>query len=152
MNRTIPRFLATVTALSLGACGGSGTGPDPDPGGGGGGGGGATRVVVADPSFGTVIQEIFTRKGCTDSSCHGSAQTEGLDLRTGSSYASLVNVVATQSTVARVIPGNANASYIVIKVEGRATTGVQMPKDGTPLDNIDLTNLKNWINLGAKNN
>ena len=63
-----------------------------------------------------------------------------------------MNVIATQSSVARVIPGNANASYIIVKVEGRQTVGQRMPLGGAALDNIDLTNLKNWINQGAKNN
>jgi len=63
-----------------------------------------------------------------------------------------VNVAATQSGVARVIPGNANDSYLIVKVEGRQTVGERMPLGGSALDNIDLTNLKNWINQGAQNN
>ena len=153
MNRILAVSIGVATALSLSACGDGGAGPDPHPGGGGGGsGGGGARVIVADPAFSSVIQEIFNRKGCTDSSCHGSAQQEGLDLRSGNAYSNLVNVNAAQAAVARVIPGNANGSYLIVKVEGRQTVGVRMPMDGTPLDNIDLTNLKNWINQGAKNN
>ena len=152
MNRTFIYSLAVAAALSLGGCGGGGTGPDPDPGGGGGGGGGTGRIIVADPSFANVIQEIFTRRGCSASSCHGSALEAGMDLRPGSAYGNLVNVTATQVSVARVIPGNANDSYIVVKVEGRQFAGERMPLGGSALDNIDLTNLKNWINLGAKNN
>jgi len=152
MNRFLTRSLAVVAALSLGACGDSGTGPDPNPGGGGGGGGGATRVIVADPSFASVIQEIFTRRGCSASSCHGASQQAGMSLISGNAYANLVNVAATQASVDRVIPGNANDSYIIVKVEGRQTTGGRMPLGGSALDNIDLTNLKNWINQGAKNN
>ena len=150
MNRIITRSLAVAAALSIAACGDGGTGPDPNPG--GGGGGGTTRIIVPNPSFSSVIQEVFDRRGCSGSSCHGSARQAGMDLRSGSAYANLVNVIASEVPVARVIPGNANASYIIVKVEGRQTTGVRMPKDGIPLDNIDLTNLKNWINLGAKNN
>ena len=150
MPRLLTRSLAVAAALSLAACGDSGTGPDDNPG--NGGGGGTTRIIVADPSFGSVIQEIFTRKGCSASSCHGSSQQAGMDLRSGSAYANLVNVIATQSSVARVIPGNANDSYIIVKVEGRQTVGQRMPLGGAALDNIDLTNLKNWINQGAKNN
>jgi hypothetical protein len=63
-----------------------------------------------------------------------------------------VGVTATQSTVARVIPGNARASYLVVKLEGRQTIGSRMPLNASALDNIDLTNIKNWINQGAKNN
>ena len=148
MNRTLSFPLSVVAALALGACGDSGTGPDPNP---GGGGGGDPRVVVADPAFGAVIQEIFTRKGCTASSCHGSAQSAGMSLTTSNAYANLVNVMATQSSVARVIPGDAAASYLIVKVEGRQSVGGRMPLGGSPLDNIDLTNLKNWINQGAKN-
>ena len=32
------------------------------------------------------------------------------------------------------------------------TVGGRMPLNGTALDNIDLTNIKNWINNGAPNN
>ncbi len=145
MRRVIFSALATLFSLGLVACGDSTTSP-------GGGGGGATRVIVADPSFATVIQEIFTRKGCTASSCHGSSQQEGLDLRAGSSYGSLVNVASAQSAAFRVIPGNANGSYLIVKVEGRQTVGTRMPQGGSNLDLIDLTNLKNWINAGAVEN
>ena len=95
---------------------------------------------------------IFNRKGCASGSCHGSGQAAGLDLRTGNSYAALVDVTATQVAFPRVIPGDADGSYLIVKVEGRQTIGQRMPIGGSPLDNIDLTNLKNWINQGAKNN
>lgn len=148
MKRFLSLFAMATAVAFLTACGDSGTGPDPDPGDGNGDG----RVIVADPSFGSVVQEIFNRKGCAAGSCHGSAQSAGLDLRTGNSYAELVNVTATQSTAARVIPADADASYLIIKVEGRQTVGQRMPPGGSALDNIDLTNLKNWINQGAKRN
>jgi hypothetical protein len=146
LRKPLTLALAAAAALSLAACGDGGTGPNDN------GGGGDTRTIVADPSFGTVIQEIFNRRGCNSGSCHGSSQQAGLDLRTGSSHANLVNVLATQSGTMRVIPGNANDSYLIVKVEGRQTVGQRMPVGGAALDNIDLTNLKNWINQGAQNN
>ena len=45
-----------------------------------------TGSIQANPSFSTTIQEIFNRRSCTSSSCHGTAQMAGLDLRSGSSY------------------------------------------------------------------
>jgi hypothetical protein len=147
MKRILLPALSIFFGLGLSACGGSSTGPADDP-----GNGGNPRVIVADPSFATVIQEIFTRKGCTASSCHGSSAQEGLDLRAGNSYGNLVSVASNQSGAFRVIPGNANGSYIIVKVEGRQSVGTRMPQTGSNLDNIDLTNLKNWINQGAKNN
>jgi hypothetical protein len=148
MNRSFTLSLAVAAALSLAACGDGGTGPDDD----GGGTNTPSRQVLTDPSYANVIQEIFNRRGCASGSCHGSSQSAGLNLTSGNSRASLVNVASTQTGVLRVIPGDANGSYLIIKVEGRQTVGDRMPPSGSALDNIDLTNLKNWITQGAKNN
>jgi hypothetical protein len=111
-----------------------------------------TRSVEANPSFANDIQEIFQRRGCTNSSCHGTAVSANLDLREGTSYNNLVNVQATAEPIIRVIPSNADGSYLVIKLEGRQSVGGRMPQGGQPLDQTDLTNIKNWINQGAQNN
>lgn len=148
MNRLHFGFLTAALFFAVAACSDSGTGPADDD----GNGNGDTRMIVDDPSFASVIQNIFDRRGCASGSCHGAAQSAGLDLRSGSSRENLVNVTATQSGAARVIPGNAQDSYLIIKVEGRQTVGSRMPIGGAALDSIDLTNLRNWINQGAKNN
>ena len=154
--RRISYTLPLVVALSISACGGGGNpmGPDDNNNGSGNGGSGTTdtRVIKAAPSFATDIQEIFTRRGCATSNCHGTAVSAGLDLRSGSSYANLVDVDATSENQVRVVPRNAAQSYLVIKLEGTQTVGARMPIGGAVLDNIDLTNIKNWINSGAENN
>lgn len=131
-----------------GACGGDGpTYP--------GNGGEDTREILAEPSFGADINGIFQRRGCTASSCHGAPGGQaGLELGASASanYAELVDVQATSESFLRVEPGNANDSYLVIKLEGRQQEGAQMPLGGPALDNVDLTNIKNWINNGASNN
>lgn len=148
MRRAPLNALALSLALLAGACGESSPtdpaaeGDDPA----------ATRTVLADPSFETHVQEIFDRKGCASSSCHGSAQSAGLDLRRGSSYGELVNAASTQTGGDRVVPGDAENSYLVVKVEGRQSVGSRMPIGGTPLDSIDLANLRNWIERGALDN
>lgn len=141
--RSARRLCAALTlALVATACGDD-TPTDPiDP----------PRVIKANPAFQADVQEIFDRVGCSTSGCHGSAARAGLDLRTGSAWANLVDVTATNEAVSRVIPGDAQASYLVIKLEGRQTVGSRMPLGGTPLDNIDLTNVRNWIDNGAPNN
>jgi hypothetical protein len=66
-------------------------------------------------------------------------------------YSNLVNVASPATGEIRVIPGNANDSYLVKKLEGRQSAGDRMPQGGT-IDATDLANVKNWINQGAKNN
>ncbi len=42
----------------------------------------------------------------------------GLDLRAGASYSDLVSVSAQSEPILRVIPGNPDGSYLVMKLEG----------------------------------
>lgn len=147
-------FWRAVTGIALvlavGACSDSGTEPVDDHNGNGGGGTG--RQILDDPSFAANIQEIFNRRGCTSGQCHGTAAEGELSLTSGNSHANLVNVEAVAENGTRVIPGNANASYLVIRLEGRQNVGERMPRGGSPLDATDMGNIKNWINQGAKNN
>jgi hypothetical protein len=110
-----------------------------------------TRVIKDNPSFANDVMEIFNRRGCTAGNCHGGGQG-GLTLTSAAtSYSNLVNVASPNSGEIRVIPNNANDSYLVKKLEGRQSVGQQMPIGGS-MDNIDLSNIKNWINQGAQNN
>jgi hypothetical protein len=142
MPRTTFVFTFSL-ALALAACGGDSiTNP----------GNGDEREVKTDPSFATDVFEIFTRRGCTASTCHGGGQG-GLTMTTASgAYGNLVNVASPVTQEVRVIPGNAADSYLVKKLEGTASVGERMPLGGNPLDATDLQNVKNWINQGAKNN
>ena len=143
-------WMVLAVLLAFAACGGdSSTGPDM---GGNGGNSGDNRVVKLDPSFQSDIQEIFDRRGCSASSCHGSAEAAGLRLTDGSSHSELVGVPATTEAGTRVIAGDAQASYLVIKIEGRQNVGGRMPVGGSALDSIDVNNIRNWIDQGAKNN
>ena len=151
----ILRSFISVVALGLflTACGGSasptvpGISDDNDD-----GTGGDTRSIKADPSFSQDVFEIFTRRGCTASSCHGGG-AGGLTMTSASgAFTNLVGVASTGTGEVRVIVSDAVNSYLVKKLEGTAAVGSRMPLGGSPLDNIDLTNVKNWINQGAKNN
>jgi hypothetical protein len=139
-----PEIGLLFLTLSLGACASEGptssSGSTTD-----------TRTIQANPSFASTIQEIFNRRSCTSASCHGTAQTAGLDLRTGASYGQLVSVQAVSEPSLRVAPGNPDGSYLVIKLEGRQAVGDRMPQTGAPLDSIDIANIRNWISQGAPN-
>lgn len=143
--------VAVLAVVGLSACGGSSSpsspgtpAPTPTP--------PPNREILADPSFSTTIQEIFERNSCATSSCHGSSRSANLDLRAGTSYGELVDVQATLESFLLVAPGDPEDSYLVIKLEGRQAVGSRMPLVGAALDEIDLTNIRNWIAQGAKNN
>ena len=139
--RSIVPMLAVMALLT--ACGGTPT----DTG---------NRVILTNPSFAMDIQEIFVRRGCTASNCHGSAMSGGLGLASATaSYADLVDVAATAvdgpSGLDRVTANNTAASYLWLKVSGN-TAGTRMPQGAAVLDATDLGNIQNWINTGALNN
>lgn len=139
---------ALALALFLAACAASDSpveaGNDDEP------EGSTAPTTKSDPSFAADIVPIFSREGCTFGGCHGAPIQANLNL-SSSPYTALVNVPSSQTAELRVIPGNANASYLVKKLEGRASVGERMPV-GAQLSATDLTNIKNWINQGAKNN
>lgn len=135
-------LLVPALVLSLTACGESTpTEPADD------------REVLTNPSFATDINEIIQRRGCSSGACHGNG-AGGMTLTTdaAANYAEMVSVQALSESFLRIDPGNPDDSYIVIKIEGRQTVGLQMPRGQSPLDNIDLTNIRNWISNGAPNN
>lgn len=130
-----------VVALAFAAACGDGT-TDPQ-----------DREIKANPSFSADIVEITNRRGCTASSCHGGGAGEMTLGDAATTYAAWVNVPsAADATETRVIPGDAENSYVVKMVEGRVSGRPRMPLGAAPLDDIDLTNLRNWIDNGAPNN
>jgi hypothetical protein len=138
-------FLVVTLGVGLAACGDGVMVPgDSNP-----------RVILAAPSFATDINEIIQRRGCSASSCHGGPGGKaGLQFSSdaAANYLQLVNVQATSENFLRVAPSDPDNSYIVIKVEGRQLVGQRMPRGQSALDNIDLTNIRNWIGNGAPNN
>lgn len=135
-------LLVCLTALA--ACGDDPTGPDDADG----------REILTSPAFAANVQEIFDRRGCTAAGCHGGS-SGGLTLvasNPSANYTTLVGMEANGEAIDYVIPGDADGSYLVMKLEGRQAVGLQMPRGGTPLDAIDLANIRNWINNGAPNN
>ena len=144
--------IATV-GLFLTACGGSDS--PTDPGGNNnddGGAGSGARTIKADPSFGQDIFEILERRGCTSAGCHGGGAGGLMMSSSSGAFAALVGVASSATGEVFVIAGDAANSYLVKKLEGTAAAGQRMPIGREALDNIDLTNIKNWINQGAKNN
>ena len=114
------------------------------------------------PTLTSIQQEIFNtqdssgRAACIQ--CHstqgGRNPSGGLNLSDGVSYANLVNRASTGKPGAiRVIPGDADNSYIVQKLDGRpGIVGERMPRTGGPyLTEGQMSILKRWIATGANN-
>jgi len=102
----------------------------------------------AGPSFEDEVAGIIMN----NCSCHQSeAPPNGLNLSTGSAYASLVGVDSTVG-ITYVTPGDSAASYIVNKLDG---THLEVGGDGSmmPLGGViapaDLDAITAWIDGGA---
>ena len=142
-------LLALAAGLAAGACDeklSTLAGPTPDLG----------------PTFSSIQAQIFEttdssgRRACI--SCHttvGRTPSAGLNLTHDAAYEQLVNVVSSRKPGAvRVIPGDAENSYLVHKVEGAPDiAGVRMPFSGPPyLTDGQILILKRWIAVGAPRN
>ena len=98
-----------LICVVLAACSASDSPTDP----GEGGTPSGTRTIKANPSFADDITEIFTRRGCADSNCHGNG-AGGLTISTSAAanHARLVNVTSPMSGEVYVIPNDAQNSYL----------------------------------------
>ncbi len=108
------------------------------------------RGIRETPSFATDVQEIFVRRGCSLSGCHGAAAT--MPLASGLAYDALVSVPSRAEPGILVVPFNAGGSYLMRRIDGTQGIGSRMPLGGAPLDSIDAENLRRWIAQGARRN
>ena len=122
---------------------------------------GVLTVVVANTAAAVTLtqvqQNVFTPR-CTG--CHNGSQPAGgalpgsMDLRSGASFASLVNVASLeQPALMRVKPGEPDNSYVIHKIEGAAgIAGARMPFGGPFLDQATIDQVRSWVAGGAQNN
>lgn len=98
------------------------------------------------------VQDQVLTPNCTG--CHvGAGAPTGLRLDAGNSYALLVNVASAQvPTLLRVKPGDPDNSYLVQKIDGRATVGGRMPLGRAPLPQASIDLVRSWIAAGATMN
>ena len=139
-------LLAAATGLAAcgGSSGGSPTAPTPPT---------TNPGDTATATFASISTQIFAPR-CLG--CHsGGAAEAGMNLSPATAYAALVNVASTQrSGAVRVVPGNADGSYLIQKLRGDAgIVGVRMPADGPPyLTDAQINLIRQWISEGARNN
>jgi hypothetical protein len=118
--------------------------------------GGLPDVEVANPSFTSDIQPIFTKR-CSIGGCHSlnSARAE-LVLVAGHAYDSLVSKPSfLDPGRVRVVPGDAPNSWLVVMIEdddGARLGFARMPLGGQPLTRNQIATIVNWIENGAPRN
>ncbi|UCE18048.1 MAG: hypothetical protein JSV84_14465 [Gemmatimonadota bacterium] len=105
-----------------------------------------------EPSFASDIQPIFSAS-CAISGCHDATTASAeLVLTEGQAYAQLVDVLSTQDAGKKLVtPGDAENSYLVMKLEDRASVGSAMPL-GSTLSDEEIQRIRDWIDAGAEDN
>lgn len=109
-------------------------------------------VQSLQPTLASIQQEIFTP---ICSGCHtgpmGAGLPAGMDLTSAAaSFDNLVSIDSVQQPgLARVAPGDPDASYLVQKLEGTAAVGARMPQGGPFLDAATMAVVRQWISEGA---
>jgi hypothetical protein len=83
--------------------------------------------------------------------CHSGANApQGLRLDAANSFTNLVGVPSREnSSILRVSPGNSDQSYLIHKLEGKASVGDQMPLGGPPIPQSTIDFVRQWITDGA---
>ena len=113
------------------------------------------EVQGLQASLDSIQTNIFSMS-CSAAGCHsgpaGPNLPSGMDLTSAdASFASLVGVPSVQQPmVQRVASGDADASYLVQKLEGTAATGSRMPLGGPNLDQASIDTIRQWIDNGAQ--
>ncbi len=124
--------------------------------------GGGTGVILPPPldsslTFSSSVQSIFTRNCAFATGCHaGPDAQQGMNLSAGQAYSNIVNVRSMQvPELFRIAPGNADSSYLVLKIQGRAGLvgglGTRMPLGGS-LTQAQIDTIVAWVAAGARNN
>lgn len=154
-----------------GSGGTGGTGGRAGTGGGGSGGVGGGNVSdcveianpTGEPTFDAVFDEVLCANDCSNTFCHGGSATGALRLdQREAAYAALVGTAAAgeecaESGLTRVVPGDADASLLVSKLQPNPPCGsvmpqladISMPNATTYIPEAQFEQLRAWINAGA---
>ena len=107
-------------------------------------------VSSLQPTLESIQDNVFS-PSC--SGCHtggGASLPSSMNLTSSAaSRVALVNVMSSETGLQRVLPGNANNSYLIQKLEGTQSSGARMPFGGPFLDTATIAVIRQWIDSGA---
>ncbi len=109
------------------------------------------EVVGIQPTLSSIQDNVFS-PSC--SGCHtgsGDQLPGSMDLSDAdASFDNLVDVPSVQEPmIDRVEPGDAQASYLIDKLEGTQSVGERMPAFAAPLEQSTIDTIRQWIDSGA---
>ena len=146
--KTLARASLLLLLAGATACGGdSPTAPTP-----------TTPTTPTTPAVGNLTATLSSiQREVFNPACvvhHGPSDAQAdLDISEGLSFENLVNVASTQVGYDLVTPNDAENSYLIHKLEGRAgIVGGRMPLGSSFLTDDAIDIIKQWINDGALNN
>lgn len=137
-------LLPPIAALLLAACSSGGEDQSAS---------GSSQAPEQVSLFEGEVQPLLTRACAT---CHMTGTEAGeMSLVPGKAIGSLVGVNSVEATdLLRVKPGDPDASYLVMKLEGthleNGGSGAQMPFAAPPLPAEKIALVRRWIAEGAK--
>jgi hypothetical protein len=104
---------------------------------------------VIQPTLASIQAQVFTPICAV--LCHGGTNpAAGQDLSSiERSIASLINVDSSNALFKRVLPGNAEQSYLYLKITGDSRAGARMPLGQPALAEASILAIKKWIDQGA---
>jgi hypothetical protein len=144
-----PPELLLLATLACAGCAGNGAGLDQNGQPVGATGSGSNDQLSAELQ--SIQDNVFTPI-CTH--CHiGASAPEGLRLDAADSYSLLVGVPSAEvPSLLRVMPGDPDESYLILKLQGSAgIVGGQMPLGGPYLPQATIDAIRQWITDGAPN-
>lgn len=111
-------------------------------------------------TFAAIQRELFIEPNCATSLCHspsGAADAGNLSLTDALAFDQLVDVDATKVALKRVLPGDAQSSYLYLSLLAKKPgqrdvipgDALPMPSIGSALTDNQLRALELWINAGA---
>jgi hypothetical protein len=109
--------------------------------------------AVADTQFKRDVQPLLT-KHCV--MCHIAGAAQADLVLYPDPWSTLVNVPSVQSPLLLVQPGEAEKSYLYLKLMGTQASaggsGESMPFEKDPFNQQQLELIRDWIDRGAENN
>jgi hypothetical protein len=116
----------------------------------------STTTTTLEPATWNEVHAIFVASTCGDVGCHGNAGSaaslENVDNANSAFNQLLNNPVSCYGSYfdELVVPFDADASFLVAKLEGLHDCGGYMPLVGAPLTPADLAKVRSWIDSGAR--